>query len=453
MMNSNSNLINMASMIDNFTDAQLQSNQISSTVLDSPYSYDYATGSYIDKRNYYNQQWIPPHAMETYGYPPADRNEQVKSRGSEENPDSTTIINANNSGSAFSPSIVDVTKMQRQQPQGNAKFYHNTKLANFFPFLFLLKLLFEIFTKSHCVVADYPTYGYHHTTQPAYPMYPTYSTPSYNQTHHYNNLDYYNNDKLRYNFYTPHHPHHQPYNPYDIYHHASVGQIPQTQTPPPNWNLFSPAAPSAVPVATPNVTTPPLSNSQSNNSTEPTLTNLSGLSEHMSPTAVSTPQPIEKPEEPITPKSEPIGEITEINDNLDCFQDNQLGGVGIALEHGSVLIECAKHEMHATSSLKKPNRKNPTRITLIFYQHRNLNRHRHGIEEWEEKMRLKRLGITLPPVDEPKIEAPATKGSNKSGKSKPKPRKSRSKSDSKKEKSEKIPEIAAVIKEESNKFS
>lgn len=127
MMNSNSNLINMASMIDNFTDAQLQSNQISSTVLDSPYSYDYATGSYIDKRNYYNQQWIPPHAME-YGYPPADRNEHVKSRGSEENPDSTTIINANNSGSAFN-SIVDVSKMQRQQPQGKIltafQFLHN----------------------------------------------------------------------------------------------------------------------------------------------------------------------------------------------------------------------------------------------------------------------------------------------------------------------------------------
>lgn len=108
----------MASMIDTFTDAQLQSNQISSTVLDSPYSYDYATGSYIDKRNYYNQQWMaaaaapppPPHTMD-YGYasPGADRNEQVKSRGSEENPDSTTIINANNSGSAFSPSI-DVSK-------------------------------------------------------------------------------------------------------------------------------------------------------------------------------------------------------------------------------------------------------------------------------------------------------------------------------------------------------
>lgn len=172
----------------------------------------------------------------------------------------------------------------------------------------------------------------------------------------------------------------------------------------------------------------------------------------MSPSAVSTPQP-EKLDESIAQKTEPIGEITEINDNLDCFQDAQLGGVGIALEHGSVLIECAKHEMHATSSLKRPNRKNPTRITLIFYQHRNLNRYRHGIEEWEEKMRLKRLGIKLEPVDDAKIEAPATKG-NKSGKSKPKPKKSRSKADTKDKKLDKIPDtIDAVIKEESNKFS
>lgn len=148
-------------------------------------------------------------------------------------------------------------------------------------------------------------------------------------------------------------------------------------------------------------------------------------------------------------KSEPIGEITEINDNLECFQDVQMGGVGIALEHGSVLIECAKHEMHATTSLKKPNRKNPTRITLIFYQHRNLNRHRHGIEEWEEKMRLKRLGIPIPTIEEPKNEAPATKNTNKTNsnatKPKSKPRKSRARSD--KPKKEKTISSVESIKE------
>lgn len=57
---------------------------------------------------------------------------------------------------------------------------------------------------------EYPTaYGYH-STQPTYPMYPSYSAPAYNQPHHYNNLDYYNNDKLRYSsFYSPHHHPHQ----------------------------------------------------------------------------------------------------------------------------------------------------------------------------------------------------------------------------------------------------
>lgn len=96
------------------------------------------------------------------------------------------------------------------------------------------------------------------------------------------------------------------------------------------------------------------------------------------------------PKAEIVPKPEPIGEVAEINDNLECFQDSQMGGVAIALGHGSVLFECAKHEMHATTALRRPNRLNPTRITLIFYQHRNLNRPKHGTEEWEEKMRVKK---------------------------------------------------------------
>lgn len=96
------------------------------------------------------------------------------------------------------------------------------------------------------------------------------------------------------------------------------------------------------------------------------------------------------------PKVEPLGEVTDYSNNEECFKDPQMGSVAIALGHGSVLFECAKHELHSTTALRRPNRLSPARISLVFYQHRNLNRGKHGGDEWEEKMRLRKLGVTSP---------------------------------------------------------
>jgi len=74
---------------------------------------------------------------------------------------------------------------------------------------------------------------------------------------------------------------------------------------------------------------------------------------------------------------------------LEAFSDPSIGGIALALPHGSLVIECAKAELHATTALQEPNRQEPHRIGLVFYQHKNLHHPGHGAGEFQRKRAIR----------------------------------------------------------------
>ena len=107
-----------------------------------------------------------------------------------------------------------------------------------------------------------------------------------------------------------------------------------------------------------------------------------------------------------------------LTDCAEAFKDVHMGGLALSLPHGSILVEVAKEELHATTALKEPNRKNPCRVGLVFYQHVMLHLPHHGYEVIKRKNAIKEhkdylswlagklnwTNYTTPPPPRPHVE-------------------------------------------------
>lgn len=140
--------------------------------------------------------------------------------------------------------------------------------------------------------------------------------------------------------------------------------------------------------------TPPMAGPLSNGfiKSQPHLHPLNGHTPFSSSSELTKTEDMKLPQSLVNSPYPPSPEV-EAAEALCHIRNNRLnavpGGVAIALGHCSILVECAKKELHATTPIRTPCKKQPTRISMVFYQHKGLTRRLHGCHEEEEKQRMR----------------------------------------------------------------